>query len=212
MWRSLLGCSLLGCFLLPVPALAAVNGAGTTCSSNSETLIFHLPQNDPEIDRSPIWAIQYRRYLYLLGREMFWPELAARESFRIAVVGWPDLAENLRSKLDGRAIAGLPVDIVPLDATDLAAERSDFTVLFLGGTGGSEENNGDVQQALDRWNRKGNKEALIITDGGNISGYDLILRRRKVGDEPQLCIVQDTEGLAAKGMNLPAPFLQKLCP
>jgi UDP-N-acetylglucosamine:LPS N-acetylglucosamine transferase len=128
------------------------------------------------------------------------------------VVGWPDLAENLSSKLDGRAIAGLPVDIVPLDADGLAAERNDFTVLFLGGTGGSTETNSEVQQAVDRWNRKANKSALIITDGGRISGFDLILRRRKVGDEPQLCIVQDTEGLAAKGMTLPAPFLQKLCP
>jgi len=167
---------------------------------------------DPEIDRSPIWAIQYRRYLYLLGREMFWPELASRESFRIAVVGWPDLAENLGSTLDGRAIAGLPVDIVPLDEEGLASERNDFTVLFLGGTSGGSETNEGLQLAVDRWNRKGNKNALVITDGGAITGFDLILRRRKAGDEPQLCIVQDTDGLASKGMTLPAPFLQKLCP
>jgi len=166
---------------------------------------------DPEIDRSPIWAIQYRRYLYLLGREMFWPELASREAFRIAVVGWPDLAENLGSKLDGRAIAGLPVDIVSLDEEDLASERSDFTVLFLGGTSRSGTENDGLQQAVNRWNRKGNKNALVITDGGNIEGFDLILKRRKVGTDPQLCIVQDTDGLASKGMTLPVPFLQKLC-
>jgi len=212
MWRSLLGCSLLGCSLLPAPVLAARGGNGTTSERVSESAVMRVEADDPEIDRSPIWAIQYRRYLYLLGREMFWPELAARESFRIAVVGWPDLAENLSSKLDGRAIAGLPVDIVPLDAAGLATERGDFTVLFLGGTGGDPETNVEMQQAVTRWNRKGNKEALIITDGGSISGFDLILRRRKVGDEPQLCIVQDTEGLAAKGMTLPVPFLQKLCP
>ena len=171
-----------------------------------------LDPDDPEIDRSPIWAIQYRRYLYLLGREMFWPELASREAFRIAVVGWPDLAENLGSKLDGRAIAGLPVDIVSLDAESLESERGDFTVLFLGGTSAEGEANARLQSSVNRWNRKGNKTALIITDGGDIAGFDLILRRRKVGDEPQLCIVQDAEGLQSKGMTLPPPFLQKLCP
>ena len=168
--------------------------------------------DDPEIDRSPIWAIQYRRYLYLLGREMFWPELASREAFRIAVVGWPDLAENLGSKLDGRAIAGLPVDIVSLDEEGLASERNDFTVLFLGGTSQSAAANDGLQKAVNRWNRKGNKSALIITDGGSLEGFDLILKRRKVGNDPQLCIVQDTDGLASKGMTLPVPFLQKLCP
>ena len=171
-----------------------------------------LDQADPEIDRSPIWAIQYRRYLYLLGREMFWPELASREAFKIAVVGWPDLAENLSAKLDGRAIAGLPVDVVPLDAESLESERGDFTVLFLGGTSTEDEANARIQSSVDRWNRRGNKTALIITDGGDIAGFDLILRRRKVGDQPQLCIVQDANGLQAKGMTLPAPFLQKLCP
>ena len=171
-----------------------------------------LDSDDPEIDRSPIWAIQYRRYLYLLGREMFWPELASREAFKIAVVGWPDLAENLGATLDGRAIAGLPVDIVSLDAESLGSERDDFTVLFLGGTSIEGEANIRIQSSLDRWNRKGNKTALIITDGGDIVGFDLILRRKKVGDEPQLCIVQDADGLQSKGMTLPAPFLQKLCP
>lgn len=169
------------------------------------------PMEDPEIDRSPIWAIQYRRYLYLLGREMFWPELASRETFRIAVVGWPDLAENLGSKLDGRAIAGLPVDIVSLDEEGLASERSDFTVLFLGGTSRNKTENDGLQKAVNRWNRKGNKNALIITDGGSIDGFDLILKRIKVGTDPQLCIVQDTDGLSSKGMALPVPFLQKLC-
>ena len=56
-----------------------------------------------------------------------------------------------------------------------------------------------------------NKNALVITDGGSIECFDLILKRRKVGTDPQLCIVQDTDGLASKGMTLPVPFLQKLC-
>ena len=41
-------------------------------------------QPDPEIDRSPIWAVIYGRYIYLLGREMFWPEIAKQDRFRIA--------------------------------------------------------------------------------------------------------------------------------
>ena len=177
----------------------------------TQTAVAPESMEDPEIDRSPIWAIQYRRYLYLLGREMFWPELASRETFRIAVVGWPDLAENLGSKLDGRAIAGLPVDIISINEEGLASERSDFTVLFLGGTSRNETENDGLQKAVNRWNRKGNKNALIITDGGSIDGFDLILKRRKVGTDPQLCIVQDADGLSSKGMTLPVPFLQKLC-
>ena len=207
MRRPLLSCLLLGCWVLPAPAMDDI-GCGIP---PSQAAVAPETMEDPEIDRSPIWAIQYRRYLYLLGREMFWPELASREAFRIAVVGWPDLAENLGSKLDGRAIAGLPVDIVSLDEEDLASERSDFTVLFLGGTSRSGIENDGLQQAVNRWNRKGNKNALVITDGGSIEGFDLILKRRKVGTDPQLCIVQDTDGLASKGMTLPVPFLQKLC-
>ena len=208
MWRPILYCFLSGCWLLPAPALA-----GDGCRIPPvQTGVAPAMMDDPEIDRSPIWAIQYRRYLYLLGREMFWPELASREAFRIAVVGWPDLAENLGSKLDGRAIAGLPVDIVSLDEEGLASERNDFTVLFLGGTSQSAAANDGLQKAVNRWNRKGNKSALIITDGGSLEGFDLILKRRKVGNDPQLCIVQDTDGLASKGMTLPVPFLQKLCP
>lgn len=210
MWRLFVCGILIGCASLPAlasmvegPSPSDVAGLSRPSTGTSD---------DPEIDRSPIWAIQYRRYLYLLGREMFWPELASRESFRIAVVGWPDLAENLGAKLDGRAIAGLPVDIVSLDAASLESERGDFTVLFLGGTSAGSEANARMQSSVDRWNRKGNKSALIITDGGDIEGFDLILRRLKVGDEPQLCIVQDADGLESKGMTLPAPFLQKLCP
>lgn len=210
MWRLFVCCFLLGCTTLP--ARASLTEHVMECRTNRVGLPAATASDDPEIDRSPIWAIQYRRYLYLLGREMFWPELAARETFRIAVVGWPDLAENLGAKLDGRAIAGLPVDIVPLDAESLESERGDFTVLFLGGTSSSVESNDRIQSSVNRWNRKGNKTALIITDGGDIAGFDLILRRRKVGDEPQLCIVQDADGLQSKGMTLPAPFLQKLCP
>ena len=104
------------------------------------------------------------------------------------------------------------MDVVPLDAESLESERGDFTVLFLGGTSTEDEANARIQSSVDRWNRRGNKTALIITDGGDIAGFDLILRRRKVGDQPQLCIVQDANGLQAKGMTLPAPFLQKLCP
>ena len=208
MWRPLLSCFLIGCWVLPAPAMIEeVRGVPI-----KEAVCVSTHMEDPEIDRSPIWAIQYRRYLYLLGREMFWPELASREAFRIAVVGWPDLADNLGSKLDGRAIAGLPVDIVSLDEESLASERGDFTVLFLGGTSRKASDNEGLQRAVNRWNRKDNKQALIITDGGDLDGFDLILKRRKIGNDPQLCIVQDTDGLSSKGMTLPVPFLQKLCP
>ena len=207
MRRRLLSCLLLGCCVHTAPGMVDM-GCGIP---PTQTAVAPESMEDPEIDRSPIWAIQYRRYLYLLGREMFWPELASRETFRIAVVGWPDLAENLGSKLDGRAIAGLPVDIISIDQEGLASERSDFTVLFLGGTSRNETENDGLQKAVNRWNRKGNKNALIITDGGSIDGFDLILKRRKVGTDPQLCIVQDADGLSSKGMTLPVPFLQKLC-
>lgn len=210
MWRLFVCCFLIGGASLP--ARASVEESRVERHDARGVRLGSLDSGDPEIDRSPIWAIQYRRYLYLLGREMFWPEFASREVFRIAVVGWPDLAENLGSTLDGRAIAGLPVDIVSLDAESLESERGDFTVLFLGGTSAEGEANARIQSSVNRWNRKGNKTALIITDGGDIAGFDLILRRRKVGDEPQLCIVQDAEGLQSKGMTLPPPFLQKLCP
>ncbi len=208
MWRPLLSCFLIGCWVLP--ALAMIEEVRGVPIKEAVCVSAHM--EDPEIDRSPIWAIQYRRYLYLLGREMFWPELASREAFRIAVVGWPDLADNLGSKLDGRAIAGLPVDIVSLDEESLASERGDFTVLFLGGTSRKASDNEGLQRAVNRWNRKDNKQALIITDGGDLDGFDLILKRRKIGNDPQLCIVQDTDGLSSKGMTLPVPFLQKLCP
>ena len=208
MWRPLLSCFLIGCWVLP--ALAMIEEVRDVPIKEAVCVSAHM--EDPEIDRSPIWAIQYRRYLYLLGREMFWPELASREAFRIAVVGWPDLADNLGSKLDGRAIAGLPVDIVSLDEESLASERGDFTVLFLGGTSRKASDNEGLQRAVNRWNRKDNKQALIITDGGDLDGFDLILKRRKIGNDPQLCIVQDTDGLSSKGMTLPVPFLQKLCP
>lgn len=210
MWRLFVCCFLIGGASLPTRA--SMEESRVERHDARHVGSGWLDSDDPEIDRSPIWAIQYRRYLYLLGREMFWPELASREAFRIAVVGWPDLAENLGSKLDGRAIAGLPVNIVSLDAESLESERGDFTVLFLGGTSAEGEANARIQSSVNRWNRKGNKTALIITDGGDIAGFDLILRRRKVGDEPQLCIVQDAEGLQSKGMTLPPPFLQKLCP
>ena len=89
---------------------------------------------EPEIDRSPIWAMVFGRYLYHLGREMFWPDLDQRASFKIGVVGWEALAEDLGHQLAGRSLAGIPVEIVPLTLASLRDHRGDFTMLFLGDT------------------------------------------------------------------------------
>jgi len=166
---------------------------------------------DPEIDRSPIWAVVYGRYLYILGREMFWPEINRQDRFRIGVVNWPDLAEDLGTRLDGRAIAGLPVDIIALEPSDLASERGDFTILFMGGSmdAAGQEN---LSESLDKWMRRGSKSALVVTDGGPVEGHDLAFRRLKSGDAPALCIDPDLAAMAAKSMELPAHFLQKQCP
>lgn len=168
-------------------------------------------QPDPEIDRSPIWAMVYGRYLYLLSREMYWPDLEARHAFRIGVVGWPELAEDLGSRLDGRAIAGLPVDLIALSADELGGTKQDFTLLFVGDPdepGGE----GALSEALSKWQRKSNAQALVVTDGAGMGGHDLMMKRRNEGDKLGLCLIQDPQLLDAKGLALPTMFLQRLCP
>ena len=168
-------------------------------------------QNDPEIDRSPIWAMVFGRYLYHLGREMFWPELDQRARFQIGVVRWGALAEDLGSQLEGRAIAGLPVEIIPLTAAELRDHRGDFTMLFLGDTN-AQTGRKEIEESLQRWNKKQDKKALIITDGAQLPACDLVFRRRGEGQDIGLCLIQQLENLENKGMVLPAPFLQRLCP
>lgn len=168
-------------------------------------------QNDPEIDRSPIWAMVFGRYLYHLGREMFWPELDERARFQIGVVRWSALAEDLASQLEGRAIAGLPVDITPLTAAELRDHRGDFTMLFLGDTN-AKSGKEEIEESLKRWNKKQDKKALIITDGAQLPACDLVFQRRGEGQDIGLCLIQQLENLENKGMVLPAPFLQRLCP
>ena len=166
---------------------------------------------DPEIDRSPIWARMYAQYLFFLGREMFWPDLAQRETFRLAVVNWPDLAEELGAFLEGRAIAGMPVELVTLDEKALASSRDDYTLLFLGGTG-KEETLELLDDAMGKWNRRGVKEALIITDAAGVTGHDLIFQRLKEGEDLRLCVTPDLNSLQSKGLELPSAFAQRRCP
>lgn len=166
---------------------------------------------DPEIDRSPIWAVIYGRYLAFLGKEMFWPDIARSDRFRIAVVNWPDLASDLGKRLAGRAIAGVPVDIIALDSDELAGERNDFTLLFIGGTALDTERQG-ITDDLKRWRKKGDRSALIVTDGGDIEGHDVVFRRIKSGGNPGLCIAPHMPSLEAKSLELPTHFLQRPCP
>lgn len=166
---------------------------------------------DPEIDRSPIWAVIYGRYLAFLGKEMFWPDIARSDRFRIAVVNWPDLASDLGKRLDGRAIAGVPVDIIALDGDELAGERNDFTLLFIGGTALETERQ-NVTDDLKRWRKKGDRSALIVTDGGDIEGHDVVFRRIKLEGNPGLCIAPHLPSLEAKSLELPTHFLQRPCP
>ena len=170
-----------------------------------------IAQPEPEIDQSPIWAMVFGRYLYHLGREMFWPDLDQRDSFTIGVVGWDALAEDLGQRLDGRSIAGLPVQIIALTPSLLRDTKGDFTMLFLGDTNAPSKQSA-ISDALKRWDRKQEKEALIITDGGKIPACDLVFKRKGEGQDIGLCLVQQLENLDEKGMVLPAQFLQRLCP
>jgi hypothetical protein len=179
-------------------------------SDNVESAGVSNPE-DPEIDRSPIWAMVYGKYLTFLGREMFWPDIARQDRFRIAVVNWPDLAEDLSNRLDGRAIAGMPVEIVALSTKNLAGEKGDFTLLFVGGSIGPQTRD-DLSAALVRWQRKGDKSALVITDGAPMEGHDVVFKRLKGADGPTLCITPAFQSLRSKSLELPPHFLKRPCP
>ena len=166
---------------------------------------------DPEIDRSPIWAVIYGRYIYLLGREMFWPEIERQDRFRIAIVNWPDLAQDLGEQLRGRAIAGLQVDIIALDTKALASDKRDFTMLFVGGSNTADAMP-SLKNSLAKWLKKGNKNALIVTDGGAVPGSDVAFRRTKQGETLSLCVEPDEAALASKPLDLPLHFMQRRCP
>jgi hypothetical protein len=166
---------------------------------------------DPEIDKSPVWALIYGRYLYLLGCEMFWPNIDRLDRFRIAVVNWPDLAEDLGDRLDGRSIAGLPVDIIPFDAPGFGSEKGDFTMVFVGGSLDPKREK-PLAEGLSRWMKKSARTALVITDGAALAGHDLAFKRMKDGTGLSLCLQPDDLSLSAKTLELPPHFLQKLCP
>tara|TARA_X000000950_G_scaffold272406_1_gene354900 strand:- start:430 stop:894 length:465 start_codon:yes stop_codon:yes gene_type:complete len=153
----------------------------------------------------------YAQYLFFLGREMFWPDLDQRASFQLAVVNWPNLAEELGSFLEGRSIAGMPVELVTLDADALAANKQDFTLLFLGGTRQDAERE-TLESAIRKWNRKGNRNALVITDDQEVEGHDLIFRRLKEGEDLRLCVAAALRSLESKGLELPAAFAKRQCP
>lgn len=167
--------------------------------------------DDPEIDRSPIWAQLYRKYLYHFSKEMFLPGIGERATFTLGVVGWPQLSEDLGERLDGRTIAGLPIEIISLETGELGGHKSDFTLLFLGGTGSATERE-VMAEDMERWNRKGNREAIVITDGEAVQGYDLMFRRLKTAEGLRLCIEEREDALAGKGMTLPKLFIQRRCP
>ena len=84
-------------------------------------------------------------------------------------------------------------------------------MLFLGDTNAPSKQSA-ISDALKRWDRKQEKEALIITDGGKIPACDLVFKRKGEGQDIGLCLVQQLENLDEKGMVLPAQFLQRLCP
>ncbi|RPG81216.1 MAG: DUF4154 domain-containing protein [Crocinitomicaceae bacterium TMED114] len=195
-------------FGLLLPLLhTAVRGAEVPHINGAD----EAPVSDPEIDRSPIWARMYAQYLFFLGREMFWPDLDQRASFQLAVVNWPNLAEELGSFLEGRSIAGMPVELVTLDADALAANKQDFTLLFLGGTRQDAERE-TLESAIRKWNRKGNRNALVITDDQEVEGHDLIFRRLKEGEDLRLCVAAALRSLESKGLELPAAFAKRQCP
>lgn len=208
--KTILG-FLIATLMIGLPGSAWSLSAGEFPCESAEMAPNPRSLEDPEIDRSPIWAMVYGRYLYILGREMFWPDINRQDRFRIGVVNWPDLAEDLGARLDGRAIAGLPVDIAALEPSDLASERGDFTILFIGGSMDEAGREG-LSESLARWMKRGTKAALVVTDGGSVQGHDLAFRRLKTGDAPTLCIDPDFAAMAAKSMELPAHFLQKQCP
>ena len=197
--------------LLLLSTRSQATGAGMVEPLAVEQMELNVHGPDPEIDRSPIWAVVYGRYLYLLGTEMFWPGIDRKDRFRIAVVNWPELAADLGVRLDGRAIAGLPVDIVALEAKELANEKGDYTMLFLGGSA-HDDMNGTLSQSLTRWQRKGDRKALVLTDGGDVEGHDVIFKRMKVDNGLALCVLPDGEALTSKSLDLPVHFLQKRCP
>ncbi len=182
---------------------------GPSCAPATPILSACVP--DPEIDRSPIWAVIYGRYIYLLGREMFWPEIERQDRFRIAIVNWPDLAQDLGEQLKGRAIAGLQVDIIALDTKDLASDKRDFTMLFLGGSNTADALP-DLKTSLTKWLKKGDKNALIVTDGGAVPGHDVAFRRTKQGETLSLCVEPDEAMMASKPLDLPLHFMQRRCP
>ena len=153
----------------------------------------------------------YGRYIYLLGREMFWPEIERQDRFRIAIVNWPDLAQDLGEQLRGRAIAGLQVDIIALDTKALASDKRDFTMLFVGGSNTAEALP-SLKNSLAKWLKKGNKNALIVTDGGAVPGSDVAFRRTKQGETLSLCVEPDEAALASKPLDLPLHFMQRRCP
>ncbi|MBL6644962.1 MAG: hypothetical protein ISP55_00740 [Flavobacteriales bacterium] len=190
----------------PFPAEVYWNGVPFPTLLTSDVLAA-----DPEIDRSPIWAVVYGRYLWLLGREMFWPDISRQERFRIAIVNWPDLAEDLGQQLDGRAIAGIPVEVTSLTPKELAGEKQDFTMLFIGGTGDASALAGLTAQ-LGKWTKRDRRTALVLTDGADVEGADVVFRRLKQEQGLSLCIATDQASLASKALNLPLHFMQRACP
>ena len=127
------------------------------------------------------------------------------------MVNWPDLAEELASFLEGRSIAGMPVELIPL--TDGTCPRANqiSTVLFIGGTGLDAERE-SAGSALAKWNRKGNRNALVITDARSVPGHDLIFQRLKEGEDLRLCVKAEPYSLQTKGLELPSAFAQRQCP
>lgn len=202
---------MLRILLLLIIATLPVLHTGASTPHAAGLLEGDVDAQDPEIDRSPIWARMYAQYLFFLGREMFWPDLEQRDAFQIAVVNWPDLADELAGFLEGRSIAGMPVELVALDATSLSAHRQDFTLLFLGGTRQDADRDA-LEAAVGKWNRKGNRDALIITDEQGVQGHDLIFRRLKEGEDLRLCVNASTTSLQSKGLELPAAFAKRQCP
>jgi hypothetical protein len=176
-------------------------------------------QDEPEIDRTDVWAIKYSRYLYHLAHEIKWPawELASTTGvegrpFEIGVVGWDALTDQLTDRYMGRNIAGRPIAIVGLSAEELAERRAGFDMLFLSGDGAQRKLCRDAAQT---WKDAGaTPQGLTISDAWTDAPEAIDFRRfRSSSDSPPgLCLEVNRAELAALQLALPPIFESRTCP
>ena len=191
---------------------AKAQGAGTVAQGAQV-------QDEPEIDRTDVWAIKYSRYLYHLAHEIKWPawELASTAGaesrpFEIGVVGWAALTNQLTDRYMGRNIAGRPIAIIGLNAEELADRKAGFDMLFLSGDGAQRKLCRDAAQS---WKAAGaTPQGLTISDAWTDAPEAIDFRRfRSSSDSPPgLCLEVNRAELAALQLALPPIFESRTCP